>query len=228
MLNFQKTGRKSAAAALFLCPLPGVALSLITQQKIRKGGFFMMKNKVLVLSCILALVGFLGAVSLAGAVEKEPVVGQSVGIAKFKAPITEEDAKYLGLAKAAPFSLADVKAPYVLVEQFSTTCPHCIAQAPGMNALFNKVQADPQLKDKLKFIAAGQGDEEMKMKMWKAFHKVPFALVPDPDNSFGKAMNFTPYPVTVVLDKTGKILFVHIGSFESADEVFSKIKAVVK
>ena len=36
----------------------------------------MMKNKVLVLSCVLALVFCLGAVSLAGAAEKEPVVGQ--------------------------------------------------------------------------------------------------------------------------------------------------------
>jgi peroxiredoxin len=188
----------------------------------------MMKNKVLVLSCCLALLFCVGAVSLAGAAEAEPKVGQSVGIAKFKAPITEEGAKYLGLAKADAFTLADVKAPYLLVEQFNTSCPHCMAQAPVMNALFSKVQADAQLKDKLKFVGAGQGNEVPQLKMWQAFHKVPFPLVPDPDNSFGKAMNFTPYPVTVVLDKTGKILFVHIGAFESADEVFAKIKAVVK
>ena len=188
----------------------------------------MMRNKVLVLSCIFALVFFLGAVSLAGAAEAEPKVGQSVGIVKFKAPITEDGAKYLGLAKADAFTLADVKAPYVLVEQFNTSCPHCMAQAPVMNALFAKVQADAQLKDKLKFIGAGQGNEAPQLKMWQGFQKVPFALVPDPDNSFGKALNFTPYPVTVVLDKTGKIVFVHIGAFESADEVLAKIKAVVK
>jgi peroxiredoxin len=187
----------------------------------------MMRNKVLVLSCVLALVGFLGAVSLAGA-EADPKVGQMVGIVKFKAPLNEEGAKYLGLAKAAPFSLTDVKAPYVLVEQFNTSCPHCMAQAPVMNALFNKVQADPQLKDKLKFIGTGQGNEEVQLKMWMAFHKVPFPLVPDPDSTFGKALNFSPYPVTVILDKTGKIVFVHIGAFESADEVIAKIKQVVK
>ena len=188
----------------------------------------MMRNKVLVVSCFLALVFFLGAVSLAGAAEAEPKVGQSVGIAKFKAPITEDGAKYLGLAKADAYTLADVKAPYVLVEQFNTSCPHCMAQAPVMNALFAKVQGDAQLKDKLKFVGAGQGNEVAQLKMWQGFQKVPFALVPDPDNSFGKALNFTPYPVTVILDKTGKIVFVHIGAFESADEVLAKIKAVVK
>jgi peroxiredoxin len=187
-----------------------------------------MRSKVLVLSCCLALLFFFGVVSLAGAAEKEPVVGQSVGISKFAATITPEGSKYLGLAKQGPFTLKDVKAPYVLVEQFSTTCPHCMAQAPVMDTLFDKVQKDAQLKDKLKFIGAGQGNDETALKMWKAFHKVPFPLVPDPTNSFGKAMNFTPYPVTVVLDKTGKILFVHIGAFENADEVLQKLKAIVK
>jgi peroxiredoxin len=188
----------------------------------------MNRKKLLVLSCCLALVFFLGAVSLAAAAEKEPVVGQVVANAKFKAPITEDGAKYLGLAKADAFALQDVKAPFVLVEQFNTSCPHCMAQAPVMNQLFEKVQGDAALKDKLKFIGAGQGNEEAQLKMWQAFHKVPFPLVPDPDNSFGKALNFTPYPVTVILDKTGKILFVHIGSFENADEVLTKIKAIVK
>jgi peroxiredoxin len=187
----------------------------------------MMRNKLMVLSCVLALVFFLGAVSLAGA-EAEPKVGQAVGIAKFKAPITEDGAKYLGLAKAGDFTLADVKGSYLLVEQFNTSCPHCMAQAPVMNTLYSKVQADPQLKDKLKIIGTGQGNEAAQLKMWQAFHKVPFPLVPDPDSSFGKALNFTPYPVTVVLDKTGKIVFAHVGAFESADEVYSKLKAIVK
>jgi thiol-disulfide isomerase/thioredoxin len=188
----------------------------------------MMRKRILVLCCCMALLLFFGAVSLAGAVEKDPVVGQSVGNSKFAATITPEGSTYLGLAKQGPFTLKDVKAPYVLVEQFSTTCPHCMAQAPVMNTLFDKVQKDAQLKTKLKFIGAGQGNEAPPLKMWKAFHKVSFPLVPDPTNSFGKAMNFTPYPVTVVLDKTGKILFVHIGAFDSADEVLAKIKAVVK
>jgi hypothetical protein len=190
-------------------------------------GHFIMRKKVLVLSCCLALVCFLGAVSQVAA-EKDPAVGQMVGIAKFRAPITEDGAKYLGLPKAEAFTLKDVKAPFVLVEQFNTSCPHCMHQAPVMNALFDKVQSDPQLKDKLKFIGAGQGNEEPQLKMWQGFQKVAFPLVPDPDNSFGKALDFTPYPVTVILDKTGKIVWVHIGPFESVDEVLPKIKAVVK
>jgi peroxiredoxin len=188
----------------------------------------MTRNRVVVLSCCLALIFFFGTVSLAAAAEAEPKVGQMVGSVTFTGTITPEGSTYLGLAKQGPFSWKDVKAPYVLVEQFNTSCPHCMHQAPFINQLFDKVQADPQLKSKLKFIGAGQGNEATQLKMWKAFNKVPFALVPDPNMAWGKAVNFTPYPVTMVLDKSGKILFVHIGAFDNPDEVLAKIKAVVK
>jgi peroxiredoxin len=188
----------------------------------------MNRDRMVVLSCCLALIFFFGTVSLAAATEAEPKVGQMVPSVTFTGTITPEGSTYLGLAKQGPFTLKDVKAPYVLVEQFNTSCPHCMHQAPVINQLFDKVQADPQLKNKLKLMGVGQGNEATQLKMWKAFNKVPFPLIPDPNSAWGKAVNFTPYPVTMVLDKSGKILFVHIGAFENADEVLAKIKAVVK
>ena len=183
------------------------------------------KSTLLALGCLLALVFFLGATALAADVE--PKVGQTVN-AKFSKPMSEEDAKYLGLDKAAEFTVKDVKAPYLLVEQFSTTCPHCMAQAPVMNTLFSRVQQDPQLKDKVKFMAMGQGDPEEKVKMWKAFYKVTFPVMPDPKSTLGDALNFHPYPVTMVLDKNNKIVFLHIGAFENADEVLKELKTALK
>lgn len=184
------------------------------------------KSKVLALGCALALLFFFCATAIAA--EAEPKVGQQVPNVKFAKPISDEDAKYLGLDKTAEFTLKDIKSPYVLVEQFSTTCPHCMAQAPVINNLFNLVQQDANLKGKVKFLAVGQGNAEDAVKMWKAFHKVPFPLIPDPNSAMGKALNFSPYPVTVVLDKTGKIVIVHIGAFESADEVLKQLKSTLK
>jgi hypothetical protein len=77
------------------------------------------KSRWFALVCCLALLLWVAAVSLAADVE--PKVGQSVGNVKFPKPMSDEDAKYLGLDKAADFTLKDVKAPYVLVEQFNTT-----------------------------------------------------------------------------------------------------------
>ena len=103
-----------------------------------------------------------------------------------------------------------------------------MAQAPVLNALYSKVAGDPNLSGKVKFVAAAQGQDAGAANMWKKFKRVPFAVVPDPDSKLGKAMNFSPYPVTVLVDKSGKVLWVHIGSFENADEAFTGIKRAVK
>ena len=103
-----------------------------------------------------------------------------------------------------------------------------MAQAPVLNALFNMVQQDAKLKDKLKVLAAAQGQDEGPVKMWKAMYKIPFALVPDADSKLGKALNFSPYPVSTVMDKNGKVLWVEVGTFESAEKALKEIKAVVK
>jgi thiol-disulfide isomerase/thioredoxin len=186
-----------------------------------------LRNKGTALGCCLALLILFSASPLLAA-EAEPKVGQQLGAVKFAKPISDEDAKYLGLDKAAEFTLKDIKSPYVLVEQFNTSCPHCMHQAPILNQLYNQVQQDAALKDKLKFMSVAQNNDETAVKMWKAFHKVPFAVIPDPDSGLGKALNFSPYPVSMILDKNGKILWVEIGTFESPDEALKAIKAVVK
>ena len=103
-----------------------------------------------------------------------------------------------------------------------------MAQAPVLNALYNKVASDPSLSGKIKFISAAQGQDQGPVTMWKKFQKVPFAVVPDPDSKLGKAMGFSPYPVTLLVDKSGKVLWVHVGSFESADEALTGIKKAAK
>ncbi len=183
-------------------------------------------SKVLVLGCCLALTLFVCAVALGA--EAEPKVGQTVGAVKLNPPTTAEGAKYLGLASQAAFTLKDVKAPYVMVEQFNTSCPHCMHQAPFLNSVYEMVQKDAALKDKVKFMGVGQGNDASALQMWQAFHKVAFPLIPDPDSALGKALNFSPYPVTFLVDKAGKIVWVHIGAFDNADEVFKELKKVAK
>lgn len=76
------------------------------------------KRVAMVMGC-LALIFLFGAASLAA--EAEPKVGQTVGSVKFPKPMSDEDAKYLGLEKSAEFTLQNIKAPYMLVEQMNTT-----------------------------------------------------------------------------------------------------------
>lgn len=165
---------------------------------------------------------------LAGAALAQPKVGDNVGNLKFNAPLDEEGAKYLGLAKAAPFTLKDIKADYVLVDVFNTLCPHCIHQAPHLNNLYNLVNQDPKLKDKIKILAVGTQDNEMKLKAWKVIQKVPFPLIPDEQGQLFNSLNLPGTPVSLVVDKNGKVHWVHIGAFESGDGALKEIKQALK
>ena len=184
------------------------------------------KNLIGILATCLGIVLVCSGISVAA--EQEPVVGYNAGNVQFSTPLSAEDASYLGLAKPAPFTLKDIKADYVLVESFSTSCPHCMSQAPVLNKLYEMVQNDPQLKNKLKIISVAQGNDDNAARMWKTFHKVPFPVVPDKDSKLGDALNFHPYPVSSVMNKSGKIVWVHVGAFESADEAFQGIKKAIK
>ena len=103
-----------------------------------------------------------------------------------------------------------------------------MAQAPVLNKLYTLVNQDPTLKDKLKFMGVGKDNDATAMKMWQAFHKVPFPMIADPGGIFAKALNFPNYPVTMVLNKSGKIVWVHVGAFDNAEEALKDIKAAIK
>lgn len=185
------------------------------------------KIRVLALGSLLALVLLLG--SVASAADVEPKVGQPVNY-KFGKPMSDDDAKYLGLEKAGEFTVKDVKAPYLLVEGLSTTCPYCVTQTGMVNTIFSRVQQDRELKNKVKLVAEMQGDAADKVKAWKDLHKVAFPLIPDPESTLGDALNFHPYPVTLVLDKKGKIVYLLAGEMSSSDvdEVISWLKDTLK
>jgi hypothetical protein len=84
-----------------------------------RGGSMKRKTLVWILGTCLAVLLVCQGIALAA--EKEPVVGYNAGNVKFSAPLSAEDASYLGLAKPAPFTLKDIKADYVLVESMNTT-----------------------------------------------------------------------------------------------------------
>jgi hypothetical protein len=101
-------------------------------------------------------------------------------------------------------------------------------QAPVVNRLHNLV-AKSDLKDKIKFIAVGESDNESSLRRFKAAYKVPFPMVPDPDWDIGVDLfHIDGTPTTVVLDKHGKVLLRESGEFNNADQMFKKLKARLK
>jgi hypothetical protein len=103
-----------------------------------------------------------------------------------------------------------------------------VDQAPVVNRLYNLV-AKSDLKDKVKFLAVGEGDNASALRKFKAVYKVHFPMVPDPEWGIGVDLfHIDGTPTTVVVDKHGKVLLRGSGAFGNADQVFKKLKARLK
>ena len=101
-------------------------------------------------------------------------------------------------------------------------------QAPVVNRLYNLVTKS-DLKDKVKFLAVGESDNESSLQRFKAAYKVPFPMVPDPDWDIGVDLfHISGTPTTVLVDKSGKVLLTEVGFFDNAGAMFKKIKAKLK
>ena len=74
----------------------------------------------------------------------------------------------------------------------------------------------------------GASDSESDLKRFRTAHKVPFALVADPDCKICSAFNISGTPTTVLVDKNGKVLLVEDGAFNSAGQMLKMIKARLK
>jgi peroxiredoxin len=178
-------------------------------------------------TALKALAGCLTIFLAIGSLSVAASSQQKIAAFKFSAPLSAADQKYLGLEKPGAFTLQDIQAPYVLIEIMRTTCPHCVAQASGLNQLYQLV-ANSDLKDRLKIISVGAGDNEADLKRFRTAHKVPFALVADPECKIIPAFNISGTPTTVLVAKNGKVLLVEEGAFDRAGAMFKKIKAKLK
>jgi thiol-disulfide isomerase/thioredoxin len=183
--------------------------------------FFMLKKSAFGLLGILVMlmsVAVLPALGYVGA-------GDKMGDLEFGAPMTPEEATYLGVAPGQPFKLSQIKAPYVLVEVFATGCSHCYTAAPVVNNLYELVNKE----GKIKMIGLAAGDNPGNVATWKKQLKVPFALIPDPDGKVSGKLNIMGTPTTILLEtKSGDVKYAHAGEFKDPAAFFKDLKDFMK
>jgi hypothetical protein len=170
---------------------------------------------------ILLLVGLLTAPAL-GAQK-----GKGYGNLSFPGVLSESDQKYLGLSSTGAFKLEEIGAPYVVVEVMRTSCPHCIEQVPGVNTFFNLVQKS-DLKNKVRFLAVAKGCSADDVRNFKKGYKVSFPMLADPKGTVGQALHIEGVPTTVILNRNGQALQVHVGNIGSPKKALAELQQLVK
>jgi len=123
---------------------------------------------------------------------------------------------YLGLSGEKNFKIPQIKADVVLINVFSTTCPHCKKEAPNTNKLYETIEDRPDLKGQIKIIGIGAKNSLEDVALFKKEYKVPFPLFADEDMSIFDQLATTATPtmigVKLLKDGTHSILFRKAGS----------------
>jgi peroxiredoxin len=117
------------------------------------------------------------------------------------------------------FTLFDIKAELVIVEFLNVYCVSCQEQAPVLNSVYDLIQKDKYLKEKVKLIGICPGNNFKEMKKFKNEKAVPFPFIPDPDFEAYEALGYqcgTPLIIMVRrVGDNGIITWSHIGQISS-------------
>ena len=174
------------------------------------------------LTCSLAIsLLLLGPAFFLSAAEKPPEKGGVLPMINLPIPKSPDEKSYLGLSGTGSFRIPKIKAKVVVIEIFSMYCPYCQKDAPKINEMYQVIQDNPDLKDKIKMIGIGAGNSPYEVSVFKKTYAIPFPLFPDKDFEIHKVCGEvrTPYFMGVKIndDGTHQIIHTQLGNFQGAE-----------
>jgi len=129
----------------------------------------------------------------------------------------------LGSANGKPVQLAALRGKVVYLDFWASWCAPCRRSFPWMNALQEKYGPGG-------LVVLGLNVDQRRPDADRFLAQVParFALAYDPQGTAPKAYAIKGMPSSVLIDATGKVLWVHAGfRDEERDELEAKIRAAL-
>jgi peroxiredoxin len=143
-------------------------------------------------------------------------------------PASEPERAYLGLAPGDTFTLSQVAGEVVLVEVLNVLCPHCQKQTLPYGELYNRIQKDPQARDRIKLLGIAVGNSAEQIEDFVDIYAVDFPIVSDLSFKLHTAIGGGPTPFSIYLRKEpGKVGFVagtHLGEDKEMADLFAYLK----
>jgi len=139
-------------------------------------------------------------------------------------PTLPEMRAYLGIKDGSAFSLSQIPAELIVVEFFYIFCHKCHQNAPLANQLYKSIKEDKELSKNTKMIGIGLASEPKEIALYKQRFKVEFPLFPDPQKEAKTKSKVKRVPLTIVVDKSGKVLMSHLGVIKNIDVFLGYIR----
>jgi thiol-disulfide isomerase/thioredoxin len=177
-------------------------------------------NKIRI-SFVVMTIFFIVLISSTLSASVPPSKGDVLPKINLPIPKSPDDKSYLGLSGVGNFKIPQIKAKVVIVEVFSMYCPYCQKDAPRINEMYQMIENNPELKNKIKIIGIGAGNSPFEVEVFKKTYHVPFPLFADKDFSIHKVLGEvrTPYFVVIKISDDGTHQIVHsqLGDFQGAE-----------
>jgi thiol-disulfide isomerase/thioredoxin len=109
------------------------------------------------------------------------------------------------------FSLPKPKDGVVIIEIFSMYCPYCQKEAPNVNKLYDKIRANPNLRNKVRLVGIGVGNSQYEVDVFRNKYNISFPLYADGDFKIHKLLGEprTPYFIGVKINPDGSHRIFH-------------------
>ncbi len=196
-----------------------------------------MRKSILCMTLLLLSLVLAASQALAGGSSASPSANPLKDGAPFPnltltGPISQQQAKYLGLADAkSPYSLNDIGGPILIVQIFSMYCPFCQAEAPVMNELYAQI-GGADLADKIKLIGVGAGNSDFEVNVFREKYSLNFPVFSDQEFTAHKAVGEVGTPFFYVLKKGASggydILFSSLGRMDSPKKFLETVRSMAK
>jgi peroxiredoxin len=123
-----------------------------------------------------------------------------------------------------PYTISQIGAKLVLIEILSALCPHCHANAPVLNRLYQVIQKDAALAKDVKIIGICIGNDKTQIDAFKKSFKVPFPLFSDENLAIAQAVGVMETPTMVLVTHSGKVLTSHSGVIQDFDGLLKDLR----
>jgi peroxiredoxin len=177
------------------------------------------------LACLLFV---LPCYSVYGSENRPFLAGSQLPQFTLPAPDAQQTLSYLGLTTTAPYTIPQIGAKLVLIEFLSALCPHCQANAPVLNRLYQVIQNDADLASDVKIIGICIGNDKTQIDAFKKTFKVSFPLISAENLAIAHAVESMETPTMVLVTHSGNVLWSHSGVVKDFDGLLRDLNENLK
>lgn len=158
---------------------------------------------------------------------ERPKPGAAVPGLVLATPAQPAERAALGLSEAPTFGLADLKADLAIIEVIGVYCAQCHIQAPLFAGMYSRLSKDPALSSRVAMIGLAAGATEAELDYLRQEGTYPFPVIGDPDYAAHKLLGEPQTPFTFIVDRSGKVLYAHLGVIEDVNGLYQEVQKLL-